>query len=81
MKSDLLDALGIDFITLRRRHAALSRRIHSLDKSTWMKIRLSNIGRAYRTPSVVDDTIKRDSGEIRRVTLVPTKMRQELLMW
>ena len=53
-----LDALGIDFITLRRRHASLIRRIHSLDKSAWKKIRLSNIGRAYRTPSVVDETAK-----------------------
>ena len=45
-----LDTLGIDFITLRRRHAALIRRIHTLDKSAWKKIRLSNIGRVYRTP-------------------------------
>lgn len=52
-----LDALGIDFITLRRRHASLIRRIHALDKSAWKKIRLSNIGRAYRTPSVVDETV------------------------
>ena len=52
-----LDALGIDFITLRRRHASLIRRIHALDKSDWKKIRLSNIGRAYRTPSVVDETV------------------------
>lgn len=53
-----LDALGIDFITLRRRHASLLQRIHTLDKSAWTQIRLSNIGRAYRTPSVVDETVK-----------------------
>ena len=53
-----LDALNIDFITLRRRHASLIQRIHTLDKSAWTKIRLSNIGRAYRTPSIVEETVK-----------------------
>ena len=45
-----LDTLGIDFITLRRRHAALIRPIHTLDKSAWRKILISNIRRVYRTP-------------------------------
>ena len=53
-----LDDLGIDFITLRRRHASLIQRIHTLNTSAWKKIRLSNIGRAYRTPSIVDETTK-----------------------
>ncbi len=53
-----LDQLGIDFITLRRRYAALIQRVHRLDPSAWTKIRLSNIGRAYRSPSVVDETVE-----------------------
>ncbi len=53
-----LDKQGIDFITLRRRYAALMQRVHTLDPSAWTKMRLSNIGRAYRTPSVVDETVE-----------------------
>lgn len=53
-----LTELGIHFITLRRRHASLIRHIHMIDKAAWKKIRLSNIGRAYRTPSVVDEQVK-----------------------
>ncbi len=51
-----LNQMGIPFITLRRRHASLIRRIHTLDKSAWKKVRLNNIGRKYRNPSVVDET-------------------------
>ena len=53
----VLNEMGIDFLTLRRRHAALVQRIHTLEPSAWTKIRLANIGRAYRTPSIVDEVI------------------------
>ena len=53
----VLDQMGIDFLTLRRRHAALVQKIHTLEPSAWTKIRLTNIGRAYRTPSIVDEII------------------------
>lgn len=53
-----LTAQGIDFITLRRRHASLIEHIDSLDKSAWRQIRLSNIGRAYRTPRIADEIVK-----------------------
>jgi len=66
-----LNELGIHFITLRRRHAALVRRIHTLDPKAWKSIRLSNIGRAYRNPSIVEE----------RTTLrtYPTELRQILV--
>ena len=50
--------MGIDFITLRRRPASLIRRIHNLESEAWPRIRFSNIGLAYRTPSIVDEVIK-----------------------
>ncbi len=53
-----LTALDIDFITLRRRHASLIEHINALDKSAWRQIRLSNIGRAYRTPRIADEIVK-----------------------
>ena len=53
-----LAAQGIDFITLRRRHASLIEHIDNLDKSAWRQIRLTNIGRAYRTPRIADETVK-----------------------
>ena len=53
-----LTTLGIDFITLRRRHASLIKHIDGLDKSAWRQIRLTNIGRAYRTPRIADETVK-----------------------
>ena len=53
-----LTAQGIDFITLRRRHASLIKHIETLDKSAWKQIRLTNIGRAYRTPRIADETVK-----------------------
>ncbi len=52
-----LNQMEIPFITLRRRHTSLIQRVHSLDKSAWTNIRLDNIGRRYRTPGVVDETV------------------------
>ena len=53
-----LTAQGIDFITLRRRHASLIKHIETLDKSAWKQIRLTNVGCAYRTPRIADETVK-----------------------
>ena len=53
-----LTALNINFITLRRRHPSLIDHMNALDKSAWTQIRLLNIGRAYRTPRIVDEIVK-----------------------
>ncbi len=66
-----LNNMGIDFITLRRRHASLLKHIHALDKSAWTKIRLTNIGRAYQTPHIVD--------EVTRLREYPSEIRQILV--
>ena len=53
-----LAAQGIDFIPLRRRHASLIEHMDNLDQSAWRPIRLTNRGRAYRTPRIADETVQ-----------------------
>ena len=53
-----LNEQDIDFITIRRRHESLTRRIALLPKEAWTRIRLTNIHRAYRRPRIVDELVK-----------------------
>ena len=53
-----LQELGIDFITLRRRHKKLRARILALPPEEWRQITLQNVGRKYRKPRIVEDLIK-----------------------
>ena len=66
-----LNALGIPFITLRRRSAKLLREINATPASAWRRIELKNIARAYRTPRVLDQKIRLDGydGPIRQLTV------------
>jgi hypothetical protein len=52
-----LDALGIQFITLRRRDPKMLQEIHQQPRSAWRRIELESIARAYRTPRILDHTI------------------------
>ena len=52
-----LNELGIRFITLRRRTANLIDAIHAVPRNEWRCIRLTNVGRAYRTPRVLEQTV------------------------
>jgi len=52
-----LTKMGIEFITLRKRYSNLVQRIHALEPGDWKKIRLSNIGREYRNPKIVDEVV------------------------
>lgn len=66
-----LTDMGVDYITLRRRSAQLTQRIHSLPLNTWKKIQLTNISRAYRNPKVIEEMTKLRSN--------PHKVRQLLI--
>ncbi len=66
-----LTDLGIDYITLRRKSAQLTQRIHALPLHAWKKIRLTNISRAYRNPKVIQETVKLRTN--------PHKIRQLLI--
>ena len=53
-----LQARGIGFITLRRRSAQRVEQLLGLPAERWQRIRLSNVGRRYRTPRIVDQTVR-----------------------
>lgn len=56
-KLDRLNRLGIDFITLRRRSAALLREVDARPASAWRRIELEGVSRAYRTPRILDQKV------------------------
>ena len=66
-----LNALGIQFITLRRRDPKMLQEIHQQPRSAWRRIELESIARAYRTPRILDQTITlRDyDGPIRQIVV------------
>ena len=53
-----LDAMGIRFITLRRRSPALLREIATLPRSAWRTVELDVPGRKYRTPRVYEQPVR-----------------------
>ena len=52
-----LDDMGIKFLTLRRRSEKAVSELFSKPPSQWKKIRLSNVGREYRTPRVLEQMV------------------------
>jgi hypothetical protein len=47
-----LDAMGIEFITLRRRSPKLMAEVAALPRSAWRRIELEGVTRKFRTPRV-----------------------------
>ena len=66
-----LHALGIHFITLRRRGPQLLAAIAAAPRSDWRRITLHNVGRAYRHPRVLDQqvSLKGYPGSIRQLAV------------
>jgi hypothetical protein len=66
-----LNEMGIQFITLRRRDAKLLQQIHQQPLSAWRRIELESIARAYRTPRILDQTIRlrNYTGPVRQITV------------
>ena len=52
-----LDAMGIEFITLRRRSHKLLAEIATLPRSAWRKVELEGVTRKFRTPRVYEKTV------------------------
>ena len=63
-----INAMGIDFLTLRRRSRLLLDAIAACPQSDWKQIRLNNVGRIYRTPRVLDQST--------RISGYPVDLRQ-----
>jgi hypothetical protein len=53
-----LNVLGIRFITLRRRSAKMLDQLRQTPLSAWRRIELDNVAREYRTPRILDRTIR-----------------------
>lgn len=53
-----LDAMGITFITLRRRSPGLKRHMHDAPAGAWRKVELDVPHRKFRTPKVLDEMIR-----------------------
>ena len=53
-----LQTLGVDFITLGRRHKQLIQQIMARPQEEWRRITLKNIGRKYRTPRILESRIE-----------------------
>jgi hypothetical protein len=68
---DALNKAGISFITLRRRGPKLLDELEAAPVSSWRRIELKGVNRAYRTPKVLDRKIElRDySGPIRQIAI------------
>lgn len=66
-----LNEMGIDFMTLRRRSDKMLQELREVPMSAWRQVELSNVGRAYRTPKVLDQQIDlRDyEGPIRQLAI------------
>jgi hypothetical protein len=69
---NLLNQMGIGFITLRRRSRKLLQEIQGQPVSAWRRIELENILRAYRTPRILDRkiTLSEYDGPIRQLTII-----------
>ncbi len=68
---NLLNQMGIRFITLRRRSRKLIQEIQGQPVSAWRRVELENILRAYRTPRILDRkiTFSEYDGPIRQLTI------------
>jgi transposase len=55
---DRLDKQGVLFITLRRRGAAILRRLEALPKSAWRRLTLHGVSRQFRHAEIVETTLR-----------------------
>jgi len=62
-----LDAMGIEFITLRRRSHKLLAEIATLPRSAWRTVELEGVTRKFRTPRVYDHTVPLSGCSLRQL--------------
>ncbi len=67
----VLNRMGIEFITLRRRSKKLLEEVARTPASAWRRIELESVSRAYRTPRILDRqiTLPGYEGAIRQLTI------------
>jgi len=66
-----LNQQGVQFITLRRRSAQLVHELWTRPRSAWRRIELEGVSRLYKTPRILDETVKLPdyAGPIRQITV------------
>ena len=66
-----LDSMGIRFLTLRRRSRKMMQELRQQPDPEWRRIRLTNVGRRYRQPRIIDRRIQLSlyPGEIRQIAV------------
>ena len=62
-----LDDLGITFITLRRRSAALQAEVQGLSASAWRRVKLDVPARKYKTPRVFEQPVALAGATLRQL--------------
>jgi transposase len=75
-----LDAMGIAFITLRRRSPKLLREIALLPRSAWRTIELDVPTRKYRTPRVYDQKVRLAGRTFRQVYILDLGHEQPTIL-
>ena len=65
-----LDQLGITFITLRRRSAALLQEVADLPASAWRRVTLDVPARKFKTPRVFEQSIRLAGATLRQLFVV-----------
>ncbi len=67
-----LNAIGIRFLTLRRRSENLLERLGQTPPGAWRRVTLRSLTREYRTPRVLDESIELTgySGPLRQLSVV-----------
>ena len=77
-----LNALGINFITLRRRSQKMLDAIHQEPLSAWRRIELDGVARAYKRPRILDRkiTLTGYEGAIRQLTIADLGHEEPTLM-
>ena len=53
-----LDAMGIGFLTLRRRSARLVDALLAEPPEKWRRVTLTNVARRFRTPRILEETVR-----------------------
>jgi hypothetical protein len=66
-----LNRMGVNFITLRRRHPKMMAEIAVTPPSAWQRVELEGVSRLYRTPRILDQRISLDDydGEMRQLVI------------
>jgi hypothetical protein len=75
-----LDELGITFITLRRRSAALLQEVAELPASAWRRVSLDVPARKFKTPRVFEQSIRLAGATLRQLFVVDLGHEQPTIL-